>query len=68
MKIIVPDFGGTGALEYLATGLVNLGPYFHGMIEYFVKRGYERGESIRGAPYDWRLAAGEKFVYITVSV
>ncbi len=63
VKIIVPDFGGTSAIEYLVTGFLNLGPYFHDMVEYFVKRGYKRGKSIRGAPYDWRLAAGEKFAY-----
>ncbi len=67
MKIIVPDFGGTSAIEYLTTGFLNLIPYFRDMVEYFVKRGYQRGKSIRGAPYDWRLAAGEKFVDTTVS-
>ena len=32
--------------------------YFHDFVEYFVDRGYERGKTIRAAPYDWRLAAG----------
>ena len=32
--------------------------YFHEMVEYFVDIGYVRDVSIRGAPYDWRFAAG----------
>ena len=38
-------------------------PYFHEMVDYFVARGYQRDISIRGAPYDWRFAAG-RFVYL----
>ena len=38
-------------------------PYFHEMVDYFVARGYQRDISIRGAPYDWRFAAGT-FVYL----
>ncbi len=63
VELIVPDFGGTGAFEYLDVGYINLGPYLHTMVEYFVKRGYKRDESIRGAPYDWRLAAGDLHNY-----
>ena len=32
--------------------------YFYELVQYFVDRGYERGKSIRAAPYDWRLAPG----------
>ncbi len=63
VELIVPDFGGTGAIEYLDVDIINQFPLFHDMVEYFVDRGYARGKSIRGAPYDWRLAAGEKFSY-----
>ncbi len=59
VNMISPDFGGTRAIEYMSTGLLNLDPYLNEMIKYFVDRGYKRGESIRGAPYDWRLAGGE---------
>ena len=33
--------------------------YFHTFVQYFVDRGYVRGKTIRAAPYDWRLSAGE---------
>ncbi len=58
VKIHVPGFGDTNGVEYMSTGLVNLAPYFHKAVVYFVERGYERGKTIRAAPYDWRLAAG----------
>ncbi len=60
VKIHVPGFGGTSSIEYLIPGLSKSIEYFHGMVEYFVDRDYKRGNTIRGAPYDWRLAAGEK--------
>ncbi len=52
----MPGFGDTGSVEFLDEfGII---PTFHELVEYFVDRGYVRGESIRAAPYDWRLAAG----------
>ena len=60
MEIRVPGFGGTSSVEYLDPGIMkNILPYFHDTVKYFVDRGYKRGETIRGAPYDWRLAAGK---------
>ena len=60
VTITVPGFGGTEGVEFLTPGdKVNLVPYMNDLVEYFVERGYVRGESIRAAPYDWRLAAGE---------
>ena len=32
--------------------------YFHTFVEHYVAKGYERGKTIRYAPYDWRLAPG----------
>ena len=32
--------------------------YFHTFVEHYVAKGYERGKTIRSAPYDWRLATG----------
>ena len=32
--------------------------YFHTFVEHYVAKGYERGKTIRSAPYDWRLAPG----------
>lgn len=53
ITVSVPGFGGTDSVEFL--GFV---PYLETFVSYFVDRGYERGKSIRAAPYDWRLAAG----------
>eukprot|EP00731_Ephydatia_muelleri_P033295 Em0027g43a len=39
-------------------GIAGFGDTF----EYFVDRGYQRGKSIRAAPYDWRLAADQLYV------
>jgi lysophospholipase-3 len=59
IKIKVPGFGGTETVEQLSqTGLTDL-PYFKDLVKYFVDRGYERGKSIRAAPYDWRYGPGE---------
>ena len=56
VKIRVPGFGGTDNVEYLDT--FNVIFYLRGFVEYFVERGYVRGNTIRTAPYDWRFAAG----------
>ena len=69
------DWGETCRLEYLlastpkAQGSQNecafrhlgIAPdeYFHTFVQYFVDRGYVRSKTIRAAPYDWRLSAGE---------
>ena len=56
VDIEVPGFGQTDTVEYIDDlGLLGI---FHNFVEFFVARGYVRGESIRAAPYDWRLAAG----------
>ena len=57
VTIEVPGFGETRTVEYLTTNS-KLVPYMKEFVEYFVARGYERGRSIRAAPYDWRLAGG----------
>ena len=55
-EVRVPGFGDTNTVEYLDTPPAI--PYFNSFVDYFVARGYERGNTIRAAPYDWRLAAG----------
>ena len=57
ITVSVPGFGDTYSVERLSGGLITF-PYFNGFVDYFVKRGYERGRSIRAAPYDWRLGPG----------
>jgi lysophospholipase-3 len=59
IRIRVPGFGDTETVEELSqTGLKDF-PYFKELVNYFVDRGYERGKSIRGAPYDWRYGPGK---------
>ena len=58
VTVTVPDFGNTGSVEDLGQGLLPIRA-FRTFVDYFVDRGYERGKSIRAAPYDWRLAPGE---------
>ena len=50
------DFGGVGGLEYLDPSITASG-YFHDIIDSLEKNlKYTVGKSLRGAPYDWRLA------------
>ena len=60
VELRAPDFGGTFAIEYLNSAEIDKFKYdaFYTTVQYFVDRGYERGKTIRAAPYDWRLAAG----------
>ena len=62
----VPGFGNTSSVECLDGAC--LVRYFKTFVDYFVKRGYQRGKTIRAAPYDWRLAAGEWVVCVCVCV
>ena len=52
-------------MEYLNSAEIDKFKYdaFYTTVQYFVDRGYQRGKTIRAAPYDWRLAAGT--VYTT---
>lgn len=63
ITVEVPGFGETSTVENLSgeflTSLIPLLDYFRDFVDYFVARGYERGTSIRAAPYDWRLAPEE---------
>ena len=52
VEVRAKDFGQTSGVERLG-GI----PYYAKFVDYFVARGYERGRSIRAAPYDWRLDA-----------
>ena len=58
VMVSVQGFGETSSVEDLGRILISIA-YFGPLVEYFVDRGYERGKSIRAAPYDWRLAPGE---------
>ena len=58
ITVSVPGFGSTETVETMSRGLILTFPYFKEFVDYFVKRGYERGKSIRAAPYDWRVGPG----------
>lgn len=56
----VPGFGETSTIEYLdTTGLIK---YFAPMVETLVSWGYQRGETVRAAPYDFRYGPGKLHV------
>ena len=64
VNVSVSGFGNTSTVECLedSTFLCEAIPQlrtFKNFVDYFVARGYQRGVTIRAAPYDWRLAAGE---------
>lgn len=60
VQIKTGEFGDTDAVEYLDPALkfFETTNYFHDMVQHFVEKGYKRRETIRGAPFDWRLAPG----------
>lgn len=59
VQVRVPGFGDTNTVEYLDdVPWLELVRYFHSFVDHFVKLGYERGKTIRAAPYDWRLSPG----------
>ncbi|CAH2323843.1 phosphatidylcholine-sterol acyltransferase [Pelobates cultripes] len=54
VDIHVPGFGQTHSVEYLDKG--KLAGYFHTLVQNLVNNGYVRDKTVRGAPYDWRIA------------
>ncbi len=55
----VLGFGDTNTVEYsVKHGKKMMKEYFKPFIKHFTRCGYEKGVSIRAAPYDWRMAAG----------
>jgi len=66
----VPGWGHTDSMEYLdpswsAWVLADAGNYLHDMVEFLVDQGYTRGRSVRGAPYDFRLAPHSQLEYFS---
>ena len=53
----VPGFGNTSSIEYLDTD--NLIKYFVPMVDKLVSWGYQRGVTVRAAPYDFRYGPGK---------
>nr|CAB3264917.1 group XV phospholipase A2-like [Phallusia mammillata] len=66
----VPHFGTTLSMEYIdpswtAYFLGNSGAYGKALADRLIKRGYKRDISVRGAPYDFRLAMSSNSEYFT---
>ena len=66
VRVRTPAFGDTTPVESIVTDpgahIIPQTQIFKAMVEYFVSKGYERGKTIRAAPYDWRFAAGKMYV------
>jgi len=64
VEIRVPGFGKTGTIEYL--GHIKIASaYLHNLVESLVRIGYKRELTLRGAPYDFRLAPNENPEYLS---
>ncbi|GCC35845.1 phosphatidylcholine-sterol acyltransferase isoform X1 [Chiloscyllium punctatum] len=61
VEIRVPGFGKTYSVEYLDP--FKLAGYLHTLVQFLVNTGYVRDDTVRAAPYDWRVAAYEQEEY-----
>ncbi|CAH1778953.1 unnamed protein product [Owenia fusiformis] len=59
VDIQIREFGNTSSVEWLDPSQVSPTSYFSPIANALVKAGYQRGKSIRGAPYDFRKAPNE---------
>ena len=55
----VPGFGNTDTIEFLDTD--HLVKYFAPVVDNLVSLGYERGVTVRAAPYDFRYGPGKSY-------
>lgn len=63
VEIRVPGFGNTSTVEWLDPSQASPSAYFKSIANALVALGYERGVSVRGAPYDFRRAPNEQKDY-----
>ncbi|XP_036897355.1 phosphatidylcholine-sterol acyltransferase isoform X2 [Sturnira hondurensis] len=61
VQIRVPGFGKTHSVEYLDKN--KLAGYMHTLVQNLVNNGYVRDETVRAAPYDWRLEPNQQEEY-----
>ncbi|XP_007938473.1 phosphatidylcholine-sterol acyltransferase [Orycteropus afer afer] len=61
VQIRVPGFGKTYSVEYLDNN--KLAGYMHTLVQNLVNNGYVRDETVRAAPYDWRLEPSQQGDY-----
>lgn len=64
----LPKWGDTEDMEMVdSTPVVNnydYGAYFYNIAAALVKRGYVRGDTLFGAPYDFRKGPSKLFIYL----
>ncbi|XP_014802960.1 PREDICTED: phosphatidylcholine-sterol acyltransferase [Calidris pugnax] len=61
VHIRVPGFGKTYSVEYLDQS--KLAGYLHTLVQNLVNNGYVRDQTVRAAPYDWRVGPQEQPEY-----
>ncbi|XP_020653598.3 phosphatidylcholine-sterol acyltransferase [Pogona vitticeps] len=61
VHIRVPGFGKTYSVEYLDKS--KLAGYLHTLVQHLVNNGYVRDQTVRAAPYDWRIGPNEQEDY-----
>ena len=74
LAIKVSGFGDTCKVEYLVANPIEtscllqlpVGEYFYTLVKHFTALGYKRGQTIRSAPYDWRLSPG-MYMYLNIN-
>jgi len=59
----IPGFGNTTSVEFIDKSMRSFSTYFALIVAGLVPQGYNRGENIHGAPYDFRRAANEHGEY-----
>jgi len=62
VEIRIPGFGKTHTVEWLDRKK-RAGKYFSDVVDMLVSIGYERGVTVKGAPYDFRKAGNEQEKY-----
>ncbi|XP_071449019.1 lysosomal phospholipase A and acyltransferase-like isoform X2 [Hetaerina americana] len=65
VDITVPGFGNTSTVEWLDPSQASPSAYFKSIANALVGFGYERGASLRAAPYDFRKGPHEQQDYFT---
>ncbi|XP_037734090.1 phosphatidylcholine-sterol acyltransferase [Chelonia mydas] len=61
VQIRVPGFGKTYSVEYLDKS--KLAGYLHTLVQNLVNNGYVRDQTVRAAPYDWRIGPNQQHEY-----
>jgi hypothetical protein len=62
----VPYFGTTESMEYLDPSFKSISAYMIQLVNELTSKGYEKGRSLFGAPYDFRYAPGPRASKVAV--